>query len=116
MFSRRSFVQLAGGAALGGLATPRLSLGAAGEILRAGSADRRSAGMIARDEAYWEVIQRAYTQDASFINLESGFFSPAADPVVDAQVENLRMINRIPSFYMRRRMAQDALVEGLRGL
>ena len=62
---------------------------------------------VAQDEAYWEVIQQAYTQDAGFINLESGFFSPAADPVVDAHVEHLRAINRIPSFYMRRRMAEE---------
>ena len=107
MSSRRSFVQLAAGAALGGLATPRLSLGAVGDVLRAGEGDSRPARVAARDEEYWEIIQRAYTQDPSFINLESGYFSPAADPVVDAQVDNLRMINRIPSFYMRRRMAEE---------
>ncbi len=107
MSSRRSFVQLAAGAALGGVATPRISFAAVGEVLRAGGTDARSPRMIARDEEYWEIIQRAYTQDAGFINLESGFFSPAADSVVNAQVENLRMINRIPSFYMRRRMAGE---------
>ncbi|HSG46851.1 MAG TPA: aminotransferase class V-fold PLP-dependent enzyme, partial [Longimicrobiales bacterium] len=62
---------------------------------------------LADDEAYWEVIQRAYTQDAGFINLESGFFSPAADPVLEAQLRNIRRINQIPSFHMRRLMDQD---------
>ena len=107
MSSRRSFVKMATGAALGGIATPRMSLAAIGGIERAKGLDGRAAHLVAQDEAYWEVIQRAYTQDAGFINLESGYFSPAADPVVDAQVDNLRMINRIPSFYMRRRMAEE---------
>jgi len=115
MSSRRSFVQMAAGAALGGLSVPRVSFAAVSETLRegadgalgSGSLDGRSPRAIATDEAYWEVVQRAYTQDSGFINLESGFFSPAADPVVDAQVDNLRMINRIPSFYMRRRMAEE---------
>lgn len=107
MSSRRSFVQMAAGAALGGLAVPQVSFAAVGDALAAGGLDGRSPRELARDEAYWEVVQRAYTQDAGFINLESGFFSPAADPVVDAQVDNLRMINRIPSFYMRRRMAEE---------
>ena len=107
MSSRRSFVKMAAGATLGGLATPRRSLAAIGGLERAKGRDARAAHLVAQDEAYWEVIQRAYTQDAAFINLESGYFSPAADPVVDAQVNNLRMINRIPSFYMRRRMAEE---------
>lgn len=107
MSSRRSFMRMAAGAALGGLAVPQVSFAAVGDALAAGGLDGRSPRELARDEAYWEVVQRAYTQDAGFINLESGFFSPAADPVVDAQVDNLRMINRIPSFYMRRRMAEE---------
>jgi len=107
MSNRRSFVKMAAGATLGGFATPRMRLAAVGDMVRAGDGDPRPPRAIAQDEAYWEVIQRAYTQDSGFINLESGFFSPAADSVVDAQVHNLRMINGIPSFYMRRRMAKE---------
>ena len=71
---------------------------------------------MAQDEAYWETVQRAYTQDPGFINLESGFFSPAADPVVEAQVQNIRRINQIPSFYMRRLMEQERVdLEGMIG-
>ncbi|MDP2956842.1 MAG: aminotransferase class V-fold PLP-dependent enzyme [Longimicrobiales bacterium] len=104
MTDRRAFVRTATGVALGALAPPRFASAA----LARGELDRIAGGLtpgqVAQDEAYWEVVQRAYTQDPGFINLESGFFSPAADPVVEAQVRNLRRINQIPSFYMRRLM------------
>ena len=107
MTTRRSFVRMAAGAALSPIASPVFSTTTAEEIAQSRTLDRREPATVAQDEAYWEVIQRAYTQDASFINIESGYFSPAADPVLDAQVEKLRELNRIPSFYMRRRMATE---------
>jgi len=107
MTSRRTFVRTATGAALGSLVTPRFSAAAISRSELERLAGGLSPQEIADDEAYWEVIQRAYTQDPGFINLESGFFSPAADPVLDAQVRNIRRINQIPSFHMRRLMAQD---------
>lgn len=107
MTSRRTFVRAAAGAAAGALVAPRF----ASASLSGAELDRMAAGrtaaQVAQDEAYWEVVRQAYTQDPGFINLESGFFSPAADPVVDAQVQNIRRINQIPSFYMRRRMAEE---------
>jgi selenocysteine lyase/cysteine desulfurase len=107
MTTRRSFVRLAAGAALSPLATPTFSAASSDRLARWRLNDSRDAAAIAQDEAYWEVIQRAYTQDASFINIESGFFSPAADVVLNAQVARLRELNRIPSYYMRRRMATE---------
>lgn len=107
MTTRRRFVRVAAGAALSPLASPLLNAATTGRIERLGLDDKRDTSEIARDEAYWEVIQRAYTQDASFINIESGYFSPAAEVVLDAQVDRLRLINRIPSFYMRRRMTTE---------
>lgn len=107
MTTRRSFVRMAAGAALAPLAQPVFDTTATGRIARVRSGDNRDAATVARDEAYWEVIQRAYTQDASFINIESGYFSPAADVVLNAQIDRLRELNRIPSFYMRRRMATE---------
>jgi len=106
MPTRRSFVHMAAGAAVAGLNIPRISYGAA-DPSHFSVPVGDDPVLVAGDEAYWEVIQQAYTQDAGFINLESGFFSPAADPVIEAQVEHLRAINRIPSFYMRRRMADE---------
>jgi selenocysteine lyase/cysteine desulfurase len=107
MTTRRSFVRVAAGAALSPLASPLLNAATTSRIERLGLDDKRDTSEIAHDEAYWEVIQQAYVQDASFINIESGYFSPAAEVVLDAQVDRLRLINRIPSFYMRRRMATE---------
>ncbi|HSG07789.1 MAG TPA: aminotransferase class V-fold PLP-dependent enzyme, partial [Longimicrobiales bacterium] len=107
MTTRRTFVRAATGAALGTLASPRFCAAALPHAELRRRAGNRSAIDLAADEAYWEVVQRAYTQDAGFINLESGFFSPAADPVLEAQLRNIRRINQIPSFHMRRLMEQD---------
>jgi selenocysteine lyase/cysteine desulfurase len=107
MRTRRSFVRLAAGAAFAPLARPVFDTNATARIAQLGASEKRAVATVAQDEAYWEVIQRAYTQDASFINIESGYFSPAADTVLNAQVTRLRELNRIPSFYMRRRMAAE---------
>jgi hypothetical protein len=94
-------VRVAAGAALSPLASPILNAATTERIERQRVGDDRDTSEVARDETYWEVIQRAYIQDASFINIESGYFSPSAEVVLDAQVDWLRLINRIPSFYMR---------------
>ncbi len=105
--TRRTFVRIAAGAALSPLSAPILNAATTDRIRRLRLSDHRDISKIAQDEAYWEVIQRSYIQDASFINIESGYFSPAARIVLDAQVDRLRQINSIPSFYMRRRMAAE---------
>ena len=107
MTTRRSFVRMAAGAALSSLAAPILKAASIDQIENLRLSDNRNVLEITQDEAYWAVIQNAYKQDSSFINIESGFFSPAAEVVLDAQVDRLREINRIPSFYMRRRMANE---------
>ncbi len=61
----------------------------------------------ARNEEFWVLIQRAYRQSPHFINLENGYFSPQPLEVMEAQLENIRMINEIPSFYMRRRQFEE---------
>jgi len=107
MTSRRSFVRLAAGAALSPLAAPTFHADASDRIARLRLGDKRDADTIAQDETYWEAIQREYTQDSTFINIESGFFSPAADVVLESQINWVREVNRAPSFYMRRRMATE---------
>ncbi len=104
MSDRRSFVRAAAGAALGALTAPTFASAAVSRRDLERIAGARTPVQVAQDEAYWEVVQRAYTQDPGFINLESGFFSPAADPVLEGQIRNIRRINQIPSFYMRRLM------------
>ncbi len=107
MTTRRSFVRLAAGAALTPLTAPTFKASASDRLIRLRDSDSRDAKTIAQDESYWEAIQREYTQDATFINIESGFFSPAPDTVMEAEISWVREVNRAPSFYMRRRMAAE---------
>jgi selenocysteine lyase/cysteine desulfurase len=62
---------------------------------------------LARDEAFWQPIQRAFVQSPHFINLENGYFSPVPEEVLNAHLANVRMINETPSFYMRRRQTDE---------
>ena len=61
----------------------------------------------ARDEDFWFTVQRAFYQSPQFINLENGYYSPQPVSVAEAQWEHIRMINQIPSFYMRRHQFED---------
>lgn len=61
----------------------------------------------ARDEDFWYAVQQAYRQSPHFINLESGYYSPSPQEVMEAQIANIRAINETPSFYMRRKQEQD---------
>ncbi|MEM1136511.1 MAG: aminotransferase class V-fold PLP-dependent enzyme [Bacteroidota bacterium] len=62
---------------------------------------------IASDESFWYQVQKAYTVSPHFINLENGYFSLAADEVLEAQLKNIRMINEKPSWYMRKKQWED---------
>jgi selenocysteine lyase/cysteine desulfurase len=64
---------------------------------------------IAQDEEFWAHVQAAYSVSLDFINLENGYFSPAPTVTLDAQVRDIRMINEIPSFYMRRRQVDERM-------
>ena len=61
----------------------------------------------AQDEDFWFLIQQAFQQSPHFINLENGYFSPQPTEVMEAQLANIRMINEIPSYYMRTRMNEE---------
>ena len=67
----------------------------------------KSAQEIAADETFWYQIQKAFTVSPHFTNLENGYFSLAADEVLEAQLKNIRMINEQPSWYMRKRQWED---------
>ncbi|SDM70338.1 Selenocysteine lyase/Cysteine desulfurase [Catalinimonas alkaloidigena] len=66
-----------------------------------------SATALARDETYWNEIRQAYRVAPDFINLENGYYSLVAEPVLRAQEEDLRRINAHHSFYMRRDFKED---------
>lgn len=105
---RRDFIKQMGGfsagfLALNGLDTQWLAQfeGLSKEV------DELSPLEAARYEPFWAQIQLAFRQSPHFINLENGYFSPQPLEVMQAQVENIQRINEIPSFYMRRRQAEE---------
>lgn len=105
---RRDFIKKMGGFSTGLLALSGLDetwLAALGEIRR--EVEQMSPYEAARYEPFWLQIQQAFRQSPHFINLENGYFSPQPVEVMQAQMENIRMINEIPSFYMRRRQAEE---------
>jgi selenocysteine lyase/cysteine desulfurase len=55
---------------------------------------------IARDEAYWALIRRAFTVDDNQINLNSGSVSPAPRPVQDAVALGMTITNASPSLWV----------------
>ncbi|MDL5049507.1 aminotransferase class V-fold PLP-dependent enzyme [Oscillatoria amoena NRMC-F 0135] len=61
----------------------------------------------ANEDEFWKAIQQCFAQSEEFINLENGYFSPTPLPVLNAFVENNRMVNANSSFYMRRRKDDD---------
>ncbi|MDH5608947.1 MAG: aminotransferase class V-fold PLP-dependent enzyme [Cyclobacteriaceae bacterium] len=111
MESRRKFIQQVSSL---GIATAGLSIfnplhaRSLDEKLR--QVDGQDPRLVARDEDFWYHVQRAYVQSPHFINLESGYFSPQPQEVLEAQIRNIRMINEQPSYYMRERQLEEKLV------
>ena len=66
-----------------------------------------SAKELARDEGFWFSVRRAYDITPSFIHLESGWFSPVAREVRDAQFQYMTRLNEITSFYLRRQYDEE---------
>lgn len=92
--SRRTFVQLAAGAA-GAAAFLRPD-----SLARAQSAARRTAGRnaeeLAADESYWADVQGAFDVDRSLINLNNGGCSPAPRVVQEALKRYIDFSNGAP--------------------
>lgn len=62
------------------------------------------------DERFWSTIRAQYRVSDEFINLENGFFGIPAAPVLDAQEEYNRLVNREGAFFMRTKF-EDRLKE-----
>ncbi len=69
--------------------------------------DHLSQRDFARDEDFWFTIQKAYRLTPHFINLESGWFSQQPAEVIDALAKKTDNINRVGSFYYRRKQDQE---------
>ncbi len=64
---------------------------------------------LAERDDFWETIRTSYTVTPDFIQLENGYFSLAANPVLEAYIQHVREVNAVSSFYMRTRQADDKL-------
>jgi selenocysteine lyase/cysteine desulfurase len=64
---------------------------------------------LAEDEAFWRTIRAKYRLTSDYINLENGYYSMQAEPVLDAFLGHVRSINVQASRYMRTRQGDDKL-------
>jgi selenocysteine lyase/cysteine desulfurase len=60
-----------------------------------------STEQIAQDDAFWTAIRAKYRLKPDYINLESGYYSMQATPVLEAFITKVREINYQASFYLR---------------
>jgi selenocysteine lyase/cysteine desulfurase len=60
---------------------------------------------VARDEAYWGEVRRAYRLDPGWINLDSGAVNPSPQRVMEAQQGHLDVSNLAPTWTMNRVLA-----------
>jgi selenocysteine lyase/cysteine desulfurase len=64
---------------------------------------------LAQDEAFWATIRGKYRLTPEYINLENGYYSMQAEPVLEAFIGHVRSINVEASRYMRTRQPDDKL-------
>jgi selenocysteine lyase/cysteine desulfurase len=64
---------------------------------------------LAQDEAFWATIRGKYKLTPEYINLENGYYSMQAEPVLEAFIGHVRSINVQASRYMRTRQPDDKL-------
>ena len=97
--NKREFVQALGGASLGAMF---------GDGLLAQYAQLSPAGL-AREEDFWATIRARYRLTPDYINLENGYYSMQAQPVLEAFIGHVRAINLEASHYLRTRQFDDKL-------
>ena len=88
---KREFLRALGGASLGLLVAP--------SQLAALSALSPNA-LAARDD-FWETLRSRYRLIPAFINLESGYYSMQAEPVLNQFIGHVRDVNLLAARYMR---------------
>lgn len=59
--------------------------------------------------SFWEDIRAAYGVTDSFIQLENGYYSLASNEVLEPYLRHIQDINKVSSYYMRTRQADDKL-------
>ena len=68
-----------------------------------------SAPALAMDDDFWTLIRGKYRLKPDYINLESGYYSMQAEPVLEAFIARVREVNRQGSYYMRTTQYDDKL-------
>src|SRR6476646_2480050 len=95
--NKRDFLRTSAGAGLGLLI---------GDRLWARGADL-PAERLADDEAFWTAIRAKYRLKPDYINLESGYYSIQATPVLENFIAKVREINYQGSYYLRTTQVPD---------
>jgi selenocysteine lyase/cysteine desulfurase len=95
--NKRDFLRTSAGAGLGLLL---------GDAVWARFADLPPA-RLAEDEAFWNTIRAKYRLKPDYINLESGYYSIQATPVLEAFIAKVREINYQGSYYLRATQVPD---------
>jgi selenocysteine lyase/cysteine desulfurase len=65
------------------------------------------ADRLAEDDAFWATIRAKYRLKPDYINLESGYYSMQATPVLEAFVAKVREVNYQASYYLRTTQVPD---------
>jgi selenocysteine lyase/cysteine desulfurase len=65
------------------------------------------ADRLAEDDAFWATIRAKYRLKPGYINLESGYYSMQATPVLEAFVAKVREVNYQASYYLRTTQVPD---------
>ncbi len=66
-----------------------------------------SSDQLAQQEDFWASIRALYPVTTDFIQLENGYYSLAAQPVMDGYLKHIQQINAVSSYYMRTRQFAD---------
>lgn len=94
--NKREFLQTLGGTSLAAILGPD----------RLANMARVPAATLAADDPFWDAIRASYRLTPDYINLENGYFSMQAEPVLEAFLGHVRAVNQAASHYMRT-LAED---------
>jgi selenocysteine lyase/cysteine desulfurase len=95
--NKREFLRTTGGAGLSLLFAPRLWAKYA----------EMPVERLAEEEAFWLTIRGKYRLKPDYINLESGYYSMQAQPVLEAFIAHVRKVNYQASYYLRTSQVPD---------
>jgi selenocysteine lyase/cysteine desulfurase len=102
---KREFLRTLGGASIGISLHGTVGAFLPAELLR--YAAERPASVLAEDEAFWTAMRAHYAPTTEYVNLENGYYSVQAGPVLEAFITHVRRLNVAGSRYMRTALVPD---------